>query len=198
MSIFTFSSFATKVDVNNNSSIIVAPKNKYKISVAGDSYAGYFVKYLQFSGDILTEYALPQRTLEQNLPIMLNACKSLDPILVIAVGVNEYLYGIDPMTFKETYKLILDTATLYKKQVFTFTFMHFPKENNLSNSQYRISDYNDVIVELSNQYDIVRFIDMSMYETNEYIQGDMIHYNEKFYNKLYNNIKAYLNDGVNN
>ena len=160
----------------------------------GDSYAHNLALELGFD---TTVYSSPGLTLK-DLSYCFNSAKdNKKKYVVIFVGPNDFRYSVDPEIFKselDNYINMFDSDS--KLIVCTYLSSIFTKRLTEEKSvEYEISDYDDEIKKVADEYDNVYYLDLKDLEGKpEYYKKveddpDRIHFNYRFYvefiNKLY-------------
>ena len=170
--------------------MIIAEKNM--ITVTGDSYAGTFVRFEDNKDFKLLELARSAKTIEQNSYLMSSAMLSNAKYILISIGVNDFEKQTSLESFEDTLRFYLNLACRTHKKVFLHTYMHFQAERKL---RIDVSEYDKIIKKLGEEYPNTAYIDLHAFEMAEFQMPDLKHYDQTFYDILYNNILVLKNNG---
>ena len=163
--------------------------NANSIAVAGDSYAGTFVRFEKDKKYNMIEYAKSGRTIGQNKTLIDSAIDTVAKYILISTSVNDYEKQSTLNSFEYNLRRYLNHALLNHKIVFLHTYM---KYSAAVKRDVSIKDYDDIIKKLSEEYENTIYIDMHKYEDKTYEMPDKRHYDRAFNDALYNEIDKWI------
>ena len=164
-------------------------ENSKTLAITGDSFAGYFVNYEKERDFNFKVFAYPGRTIIDNYELMYNAANSDADYIIVSIGVNDHVHSTDPEDFKERINSIVLNAKSCNKKVFLHTYMPYFFYQIMGYSiKYDVKDYDIKLREIANRHDNVIYIDMNDCAIPDFMQVDMVHYNQGFYDVLYGRI----------
>lgn len=161
------------------------------VVVAGDSYAQHFCMDEQNDDIRFIAYAKAGVTVRDNKDILMKAFDSLNKIVLFSIGVNDHIKDVHPEDFRKSLREILDKGVETKKIVFIHSYMNYPIASILA-KQFTPSVYDNVIRDLTNEYDNTYYIDMNDCMTPDYFMQDGIHCNKKFNDVLHERLLIYF------
>ena len=163
------------------------------ILLTGDSYAGYFATFESSKDLNILIYAQAAQSTKENYAMMKEAIDTYPSIVVISVGVNDYNKHVSPVDFRNQMEELVSECRAKKKKVILHTFMNYDVDAfGDSRHVYEISDYDDALKKVAEKYENAFYIDMSDYNSSNYLLPDRIHYNKVFYDELYRRILTAL------
>ena len=154
------------------------------IVITGDSFAGKFCEYESDRELTLIPYAIAGRTTIQNQIIMAEALNMPYNRVLISIGVNDQYMGTMTYEFEQILRSLLNIARVYGKKVYFHSYLKYFLDV-YDTRYFNAIDYDNVIKMLCDEYENATYIDVHDLELPMYISEDKIHYNELFYNKLY-------------
>ena len=164
-------------------------ENSLTLAITGDSFAGYFVNYEKERDFNFKVFAYPGRTTIDNYELMYNAANADADYIIVSIGVNDHVHSTDPEDFKERINSIVLNAKSCNKKVFLHTYMpYFFYQIMGYTIKYDVKDYDIKLREIANRHDNVIYIDMNDCAIPDFMQVDMVHYNQGFYDVLYGRI----------
>lgn len=162
--------------------------------VTGDSYGGYFVSFLKaFFGYNIekNKYCRPQKTVIENYPIYELAFITQYDYVVLSIGFNDYIKQTNINDFYHYIYLLVKLAMLYDKTLILHSYLSVPFRHE--NELYKFEDYDLELRKLATEYDNVEYIDLTdLQDKPEFLNADLIHYNEKMYLELYSRINEMM------
>ena len=185
--LFVFTS--SFVSISNNVSNFNGPialKNS-KIIVTGDSFAGKFFDFEKDKDLELVPYARAGCTIDQNKFIMTEALNKNEKNVFISIGVNDQFMETPLYRFEYTIRSLMSIALYNNKNVFFHSYLKY-YSNNYNQKKFSSIQYDNIIREVCNDYLNAYYVDVKDLETPYYISDDNIHYNELFYDELYNRL----------
>ncbi len=172
-------------DLSIGGPVVVMDNN---IVVTGDSFAGKFCEYESNKDLRVTPFARAGMTVIANAFIMAEAMDySHIKYVLISIGVNDQFNETPPYLFESNLRFILNHALVNNKYVIMHSYLKYFAPI-YDSKKYSAIIYDNVIRRVCNEYDNVVYIDCKDLETPEYISDDTMHYNSKFYDKLYNRV----------
>lgn len=167
----------------------IKTNNGNVIAVAGDSYAGTFVRFEKEKKYNIMEFAKSGKTIGQNKQLIDTAMDSVAKYVMISTSVNDYEKQTTLKSFEYNLRRYINHALLNHKIVFLHTYM---KYSAAIKRDVGIKDYDDIIKKLAAEYDNTIYIDMHDYEKKEYEMSDKKHYDKEFNDALYDKIDKWI------
>lgn len=164
------------------------------ITIAGDSYAGYFSQYEKGKDYNFLVFANAGFNTEHNYSIMMESIDAISTIIFIAVGVNDQRDNIPPSEFKHRMTMLALKAKEAGKIIFFHTYMIYDYSvySMLAPRLYNIAEYDAALRSVANNYSNVYYVDMSEFNQRNFWQSDGLHYNKVFYDELYRRMKLII------
>ena len=159
-----------------------------ELVVAGDSYAQHFYKDEHDRDIRMYLYSQEGQTLEENWKLMTEAFNSFYKLIFLSISVNERQRNTHPSVFEAEFRQLLEMAKNTGKIVLLHSYMYYDLAS-VPVFQYTTFEYDAMIRKIIMDYDNVYFIDMSDCVGVEYMLPDMIHYNKKFNDVMYDRVK---------
>lgn len=154
------------------------------IIVTGDSYAGRFYDFERNKDLYVLGYAKAGQTIDQNKYIMTAAFDFNVNNVLISIGVNDQFVETPLYKFEYMLRSFLSVAILKNKTVYFHSYLKY-FANEYNNKKFSSIDYDNIIRKLCEEYSNVYYIDVRDLETPYFIDKDNIHYNQAFYDELY-------------
>lgn len=154
------------------------------IIVTGDSYAGRFYDFERNKDLYVLGYAKAGQTIDQNKYIMTAAFDFNVNNVLISIGVNDHFVETPPYMFEYMLRSFLSVAILKKKTVYFHSYLKY-FASDYYRKKFSSLEYDNIIRKLCEEYSNVYYIDVHDLETTNYIDRDNIHYNQAFYDELY-------------
>lgn len=170
---------------NDNSGPVVIKNNK--IVVTGDSFAGKFCEFEKNKDLVIFPYARAGQTIDQNKIIMAQALNYNNKNVLISIGVNDQFNETPPYQFEFVLRNLLNIALYNDKTVFLHSYLKY-FSTIYSDKRFSSEEYDAIIKRLCSEYHNAYYIDLKDLESPVYISNDNIHYNEQFYDELYNRL----------
>ena len=167
----------------------IRTNNGAVLAVAGDSYAGTFVRFEKDKKYQLIEFAKSGKTIGQNKNLIDSAMDSVARFVLISISVNDYEKQSTLNSFEYNLRRFINHALLNHKIVFLHTYMKYAAAIKRNAS---IKEYDDIIQKLASEYENTIYIDMHKYEDKEYQMPDKRHYDKVFNDMLYNEIDKWI------
>lgn len=163
------------------------------IMVTGDSYAGYFATYESGNDYNIIIFAEAAKSTKENYDMMKLAINSAPEIVVISIGVNDCNKHVTLEDFKNRMEELVSECKAMNKRVILHTYMDYDM-NAFGDSKHVFlpSDYDNILKNVAKKYSNTFYVDMSDYNSNIFLQPDLIHYNKVFYDELYSRIRVAL------
>ena len=102
----------------------------------------------------------------------------------------------DPKTFPEAnYRMeeLVSECKSMNKKVILHTYMDYDMDAfGDSKHVFLPSDYDNILKNVAKKYSNAFYVDMSDYNNKIFLQPDLIHYNQVFYDELYSRIRVAL------
>lgn len=163
------------------------------IMVTGDSYAGYFATYESGNDYNIIIFAEAAKSTKENYDMMKLAIKSAPEIVVISIGVNDCNKHVTLEDFKNRMEELVSECKAMNKRVILHTYMDYDMDAfGDSKHVFLPSDYDNILKNVAKKYSNAFYVDMSDYNSNIFLQPDLIHYNKVFYDELYSRIRVAL------
>lgn len=163
------------------------------IMVTGDSYAGYFATYESGNDYNIIIFAEAAKSTKENYDMMKLAINSAPEIVVISIGVNDCNKHVTLEDFKNRMEELVSECKAMNKRVILHTYMDYDMDAfGDSKHVFLPSDYDNILKNVAKKYSNAFYVDMSDYNSNIFLQPDLIHYNKVFYDELYSRIRVAL------
>ena len=163
------------------------------IMVTGDSYAGYFATYESGNDYNIIIFAEAAKSTKENYDMMKLAIKSAPEIVVISIGVNDCNKHVTLEDFKNRMEELVNECKSMNKKVILHTYMDYDMDAfGDSKHVFLPSDYDNILKNVAKKYSNAFYVDMSDYNNKIFLQPDLIHYNQVFYDELYSRIRVAL------
>ena len=163
------------------------------IMVTGDSYAGYFATYESGNDYNIIIFAEAAKSTKENYDMMKLAINSTPEIVVISIGVNDCNKHVTLEDFKNRMEELVSECKAMNKRVILHTYMDYDMDAfGDSKHVFLPSDYDNILKNVAKKYSNAFYVDMSDYNSNIFLQPDLIHYNKVFYDELYSRIRVAL------
>lgn len=183
-------------NINSRDAIKEEPGNfSGNIIVTGDSYGGFFINYLKQYGYNIekNKYNRAQKSVIENEPIYRLAFITGFDNIVLSIGVNDYFNQTPSYAFANVIENLASLGKYYNKRLFLHSYLSIPYK--VENAKYTCDDYDIALRQIAEKYDNVEYIDILYLSNNkEYLQDDLIHYNDKMYSILYKKINSIISN----
>ena len=121
------------------------------------------------------------------------AINSTPEIVVISIGVNDCNKHVTLEDFKNRMEELVSECKAMNKRVILHTYMDYDMDAfGDSKHVFLPSDYDNILKNVAKKYSNAFYVDMSDYNSNIFLQPDLIHYNKVFYDELYSRIRVAL------
>ena len=164
-----------------------------EIIVTGDSYAGTFYDFEHDRDFSMNLYAIPNKTLSNNSLLILAALNTSGKYALLSISVNDFNAETIPFDFEKEVRKFANESMNNNKILFLHSYMNFPLAATKV-KKYRVSEYDEILRKIANEYANVYYIDMSDCEDAIFCMADMIHYGKEFQDILYDRIKTIISD----
>ena len=163
------------------------------IMVTGDSYAGYFATYESGNDYNIIIFAEAAKSTKENYDMMKLAINSAPETVVISIGVNDCNKHVTLEDFKNRMEELVSECKSMNKKVILHTYMDYDMDAfGDSKHVFLPSDYDNILKNVAKKYSNAFYVDMSDYNNKIFLQPDLIHYNQVFYDELYSRIRVAL------
>ena len=167
------------------SSDVINNVNGNVIAVAGDSYAGTFVRFEKDKKYNLLEFAKAGKTIGQNAYLIDAAIETIAKYILIATSVNDFEKQTTLNAFETNMRKYLNHALKNHRVVFLHTYMNYAAAKKRT---IKIEDYDAILKKLAEEYDNTLYVDMHDLEKEEFQMPDKRHYDKAFNDLLYERI----------
>ena len=163
------------------------------IMVTGDSYAGFFASYESGKEHNIVIFAEAAKSTRENYEMMKTAIDAPPNIVIISIGVNDCNKHVGLEEFKNRMEELVSECKSKNKRVILHTYMDYNMDAfGDPKHVFMPSDYDNILKNVAQKYKNAFYIDMSDYNSNAFLQPDLIHYNRVFYDILYDRISTAL------
>ena len=183
---FTINTICFSEDFNDFQNSMPGPiaLKDSNLIVTGDSFAGVFCEFEKDKDLIVYGYARAGCTIEQNQLIMEEALNFKGKNVLISIGVNDQYMETPPYRFEYIMRSLLNLSISKNKKVYFHSYLRY-FSNSYFQKKFSAIEYDSIIKRLCSEYINAYYIDVKDLENPVYISEDNIHYNSKFYDKLY-------------
>lgn len=159
------------------------------IAVAGDSYAGTFVRFEKDKGYNLLEFAKDGRTIGLNKDLIDAAIETIAKYILISTSVNDFEKQTTLNSFEMNMRRHINHALINHKIVFLHTYMDYAAARKRT---IKIEDYDKILKKLADEYENTLYVDMHDFAKVEFQMPDKRHYDQIFNDILYNKIDGMI------
>lgn len=159
------------------------------LAVAGDSYAGTFVRFEKDKNYNVLEFAKDGRTIGQNRDLIDASMESIAKYVLISTSVNDFEKQTSLYAFENNMRRHINHAMINHKIVFLHTYMDYGAAKKRT---IKIEDYDKVLQKLANEYENTLYVDMHDLEMVEFQMPDKRHYDKIFNDVLYDRIDTLI------
>ena len=163
--------------------------NPSVIAVAGDSYAGTFVRLEKDKNYNLLEFAKDGRTIGQNKDLIDASIETIAKYVLISTSVNDFEKQTTLNSFEMNLRRHINHAMINHKVVFLHTYMDYAAARKRT---IAIKDYDNILKKLADEYENTLYIDMHDFEKVEFQMSDKRHYDKIFNDVLYEKINTLI------
>ena len=167
--------------------------NPNVIAVAGDSYAGTFVRFEKDKNFNLLEFAKDGRTIGQNKDLIDASIETIAKYVLISISVNDFERQTTLNSFEMNLRRHINHAMINHKVIFLHTYMEYAAARKRTMA---IKDYDKILKKLADEYENTLYIDMHDFEKVEFQMPDKRHYDKIFNDFLYDKINALIKSMV--
>ena len=161
------------------------------IVMIGDSYTGYFTKYIN---DGIFPFGRAGEPISSHRESVINATKMNPRLIILFIGANDFVSqtSIEEFTnILEEYRTIINNGCNSKFAI--CSFLDFLTEDVMYEESIKCKDYDNVIKEFTKKYVDVDYIDLRTYADVNETKGDGIHYSKQAYLIFKYVIEDYIN-----
>lgn len=167
----------------------ISKLNANVIAVAGDSYAGTFVRFEKSKNYNLLEFAKSGRTIGKNRDLIDASIETKAKFILISTGVNDFENQTTLNAFENNLRRHINHAMINHRIVFLHTYMNYGAAKKRT---IKIADYDNILRKLADEYENVLYIDMRDLEKVEFQMPDKRHYDKIFNDILYERIDSLI------
>ena len=167
----------------------ISKLNANVIAVAGDSYAGTFVRFEKSKNYNLLEFAKSGRTIGKNRDLIDASIETKAKFILISTGVNDFENQTTLNAFENNLRRHINHAMINHRIVFLHTYMNYGAAKKRT---IKIADYDNILRKLADEYENVLYIDMRDLEKDEFQMPDKRHYDKIFNDILYERIDSLI------
>ena len=159
------------------------------IAVAGDSYAGTFVRFEKDKDYNLLEFAKDGRTIGLNKDLIDAAIETIAKYILISTSVNDFEKQTTLNSFEMNMRRHINHALINHKIVFLHTYMDYAAARKRT---IKIEDYDKILKKLADEYENTLYVDMHDFAKVEFQMPDKRHYDQIFNDILYSKIDGMI------
>ena len=162
------------------------------IIMIGDSYTGYFTKYIN---DGIYYFGKAGEPLSTHRESVINATKMNPKLIIFFVGANDFVAQTSIEDFQNLLKEYRDIITNgSNSKIAICSFLDFSTEGIIYTESIKCKDYDNAIKAFTKQYPDVDYIDLRPYADVNETKGDGIHYSKQAYLIFKYVIEDYINN----
>ena len=187
--------FGTSVFYTGSDDITSFGPGYAELIVAGDSYSERFYVHEKDREIEMLPFFNAGTTISENHKTLMQAFNSRHRFILFSISVNDRHRGTHPMVFEYNLRELLNKSLESKKIVFFHTYMQYSYAPFASDfCQFSTYEYDSILRKLCAEYSNVYYIDMSDCGGLDYALDDGIHYSRAFNDKLYERLKAKIDE----